>query len=94
MTGRRSSAPVGGRSGKRPASCASSLPAVPSSAERRLVDAFTVRDDSLQPKSVVATGDGLFFTQNMMYRHNVAVFDRSGTKVATIPDRVDLGCRP
>jgi YVTN family beta-propeller protein len=64
--------------------------AVSSSADRRLVDAFTVRDDALRPKSVVATGDGLLFAQNMMYRHNVTVFDRTGTKVATIPDRVDL----
>lgn len=61
-----------------------------SSADRRLVPAFTVVDRDLQPKSVVATGDGLFFAQNMMYRHNVAVFDSSGAKVATIPDRVDL----
>ena len=61
-----------------------------SSAHRRLVDTRSIFDNALQPKSVVATGDGLFFTQNMMYRHNVTVFDRSGAKVATIPDRVDL----
>ncbi len=61
-----------------------------SSAHRRLVDTRTISDPALQPKSVVATGNGLFFTQNMMYRHNVTVFDRSGAKVATIPDRVDL----
>lgn len=68
------------------------VPAAPtsSSADRRLVDAFTVNDSSLTPKSVVATGDGLFFAQNMMYRHNVSVFDRTGAKVATIPDTVDL----
>lgn len=65
-------------------------PALPSSATRRLSPAFTVSDPDLQPKSVVAAGGGLFFTQNMMYRHNVAVFDRNGAKVATIPDRVDL----
>jgi YVTN family beta-propeller protein len=61
-----------------------------SSADRRLVDSFTVTDDDLQPKSVVASGDGLFFAQNMMYRHNVSVFDRSGAKVASISDQVDL----
>ncbi len=60
------------------------------SSERRLVDAFIVQDADLQPKSIVASGDGLFFAQNMMYRHNVAVYDRSGNKVATIPDEVDL----
>lgn len=61
-----------------------------SSAERTLVDAFTVSDPDLQPKSIVASGDGLFFAQNMMYRHNVAVYDRSGRKVGVIPDEVDL----
>jgi YVTN family beta-propeller protein len=60
------------------------------SSERRLVDAFTVEDPDLQPKSIVASGDGLFFAQNMMYRHNVAIYDRAGNKVATIPDEVDL----
>ncbi len=58
------------------------------SSERTLVDAFTVQDDDLQPKSIVASGDGLFFAQNMMYRHNVAVYDRSGAKVGTIPDDI------
>jgi len=61
-----------------------------SSADRRLVPSFTVTDDDLSPKSVVASGDGIVVTQNMMYRHNVSVFDRTGAKVATIPDRVDL----
>ena len=49
-----------------------------------------VRDAQLQPKSVVYSGNGLFFAQNMMYRHNVSVFDRSGAKIATIPDTVNL----
>ena len=60
------------------------------SSERRLVDAFTVEDPDLQPKSIVSSGDGLFFAQNMMYRHNVSIYDRAGNKVATIPDEVDL----
>lgn len=60
------------------------------SAERTLVDAFTVSDADLQPKSIVASGDGLFFAQNMMYRHNVAIYDRAGNKVGVIPDEVDL----
>ena len=61
-----------------------------SSAERVLVDAFTVQDADLQPKSIVASGDGLFFAQNMMYRHNIAIYDRAGNKLAAIPDEVDL----
>jgi len=60
------------------------------SSERSLVDAFIVQDPDLQPKSIVASGEGLFFAQNMMYRHNVAIYDRAGNKVATIPDEVDL----
>jgi YVTN family beta-propeller protein len=60
------------------------------SSQRRLVDAFTVTGDELQPKSVVASSDGLFFAQNMMYRHNVSVYDRTGTQLAVIPDEIDL----
>lgn len=62
-----------------------------SAAERTLVEAFVVSDDDLQPKSIVASGTGLFVAQNMMYRHNVSVFDRTGAKVASIADEVDLG---
>lgn len=58
--------------------------------ERRMTEAFIVRDDDLQPKSVVASGTGLFVAQNMMYRHNVSVFDRAGTKIAEVDDTVDL----
>lgn len=61
------------------------------SSQRRLVDAFTVTGDELQPKSVVASSDGLFFAQNMMYRHNVSVYDRTGSQLAVIPDEIDLG---
>lgn len=45
---------------------------------------------AISPKSVVATGGGLVFAQNMMYTHTVTVYDRQGGLVATIPDRVDL----
>jgi hypothetical protein len=34
--------------------------------------------------------DGLVFAQNMMYRHNVLVFDQFGVVVAKIDDSVDL----
>ena len=44
----------------------------------------------ISPKSVVASGKGLFFAQNMMYRHTVTVYDRSFQLVATIPDTVVL----
>jgi YVTN family beta-propeller protein len=44
----------------------------------------------ISPKSVVASGTGLIFAQNMMYRHTVTVYNRRGTLVNTIPDAVDL----
>jgi YVTN family beta-propeller protein len=58
--------------------------------ERTLSVAFRVSNDNLQPKSIVHSGNGLFFAQNMMYRHNVSVFNREGKVVATIDDKVDL----
>jgi YVTN family beta-propeller protein len=61
-----------------------------SSSERRLTSAFTVTNTDLQPKSIVASGAGLFVAQNMMYRHNVLAFDRAGKLLAKIPDTVDL----
>ena len=45
---------------------------------------------AISPKSVVASGTGLFFAQNMMYRHTITVYDRQHQLVRTIPDRVDL----
>jgi YVTN family beta-propeller protein len=58
--------------------------------ERELVLVQKVANDDLQPKSIVHSGNGLFFAQNMMYRHNVSVFDRSGAPIAQIDDTVDL----
>ena len=45
---------------------------------------------SISPKSVVATQTGLFFAQNMMYRHTMTVYNRKGQLVKTISDRVTL----
>jgi YVTN family beta-propeller protein len=45
---------------------------------------------NISPKSVVASGRGLVFAQNMMYKHSVTVYDRNGELVKTIPDTVDL----
>jgi YVTN family beta-propeller protein len=42
----------------------------------------------LSPKSVVHSGNGLFFAQNMMYRHTVSVYDRSFRLVKQLPDTV------
>ena len=49
----------------------------------------TIRGD-LAPKSIGYSGAGLFFAQNMMYRHTVTVFDRDFRLLKTIPDRVEL----
>jgi YVTN family beta-propeller protein len=49
----------------------------------------TVTGD-ISPKSVVASGRGLVYAQNMMYRHSITVYDEAGDLVTTIPDSVDL----
>jgi DNA-binding beta-propeller fold protein YncE len=66
-----------------------SRPARPSAA-RRLRHLVTITGD-LSPKSVVASQRGLFFAQNMIYRHTISVYDRRFRLVRTIPDAVDLG---
>ena len=78
-----------------------SLPSSPSSAptlerqtrsrasEGRLVEVTRIRGD-ITPKSVTATGTGLVFAQNMMYRHTITVYDRTFDLVATISDKVRL----
>ena len=45
---------------------------------------------NIAPKSVVHSGQGLFFAQNMMYRHTVTVYNRKGKLVKTISDRIRL----
>lgn len=44
----------------------------------------------ISPKSVVANGKGLFFAQNMMYKHTITVYNRSFELVKTIPDNIKL----
>jgi YVTN family beta-propeller protein len=44
----------------------------------------------LSPKSVVHSGKGLFFAQNMMYNHTINVYDRQFNLVKTIPDQINL----
>jgi YVTN family beta-propeller protein len=56
-------------------------------AQRSLIEIETI-SGGLAAKSVVASGHGLFFAQNMMYRHTISVFDREHGLVATIPDEV------
>ncbi|UBF26956.1 YncE family protein [Kovacikia minuta CCNUW1] len=44
----------------------------------------------ISPKSVVYSGDDLFFAQNMMYSHTITVYDREYQLVKTISDGVKL----
>lgn len=44
----------------------------------------------ISPKSVVYSGNGLFFAQNMMYNHTITVYDREHNLIKVIPDEVDL----
>jgi len=43
----------------------------------------------ISPKSVVHNGHGVFFAQNMMYRHNVTVYNRSFQLLHKIEDKVN-----
>ena len=60
------------------------------SADQKALEPVATIGGHLSPKSVVASGTGLFFVQNMMYRHTVSVFDSDRQLRATLPDSVDL----
>lgn len=45
---------------------------------------------NIAPKSIVHSGKGLFFAQNMMYTHSVTVYDRNYQLVKTISDAIEL----
>ena len=62
---------------------------LPPAIDRPLSLATTITG-AISPKSVDATGTGLVFAQNMMYRHTMTVYDKTGALVKTIPDSVDL----
>jgi YVTN family beta-propeller protein len=64
------------------------LAPLPSS--RLRLQPYVVVHGAITPKSVVASGTGLFFAQNMIYTHTVTVYDRDGVLLKTIPDSVDL----
>jgi YVTN family beta-propeller protein len=60
----------------------------PSSPGMKLVK--TISSAKISPKSVVYSGNGLFFAQNMMYNHSITVYNRDYELVKVIPDAVDL----
>lgn len=67
---------------------ASPAPAVTSPDARMVL--INVITGHLDPKSVVASGTGLFFAQNMMYLHTINVYGRDLKLLKIIPDTVDL----
>lgn len=56
-------------------------------ADRVLTPTTAIHGD-IAPKSVVASGNGQFIAQNMMYRHTITVYDRTHELIRTIPDAV------
>lgn len=57
----------------------------------RLTLRDVIVDPSISPKSVVSSGTGYVFAQNMMYRHTMTVYDTRSLKlVKTIEDSVRL----
>ncbi len=45
---------------------------------------------AIRPKSVVHNNKGLFFAQNMMYRHSITVYKRDFSLVKTISDEISF----
>lgn len=58
----------------------------------RLSNLFLVKTitGKISPKSIVHNGNGLFFAQNMMYRHTVTVYNRDFELIKSIKDKVLL----
>ncbi len=62
----------------------------PASTKLRLTQHKVISSASIAPKSVVSTGTGFVFAQNMMYHHTMTVYDSAKLKlVKTIKDSVD-----
>jgi YVTN family beta-propeller protein len=49
-----------------------------------------IRSSKISPKSVVYSGRGRFFVQNMMYSHTITVYNQQYELIKTISDAVDL----
>jgi YVTN family beta-propeller protein len=76
----------------RPTTASTTTPTIPHDPAHDFVltRVATINGD-ISPKSVDATGTGLVFAQNMMYRHTMTVYSADTTTlVTTIPDSVDL----
>jgi YVTN family beta-propeller protein len=61
----------------------------PSSASLKLKEGKTIVSADISPKSVVSSGTGYVFAQNMMYKHTITVYDsRTARLVKTIQDEI------
>ena len=61
----------------------------PPSSKLKLHLRDTISSTEISPKSVVSTGTGYVFAQNMMYKHTITLYDSKTLKlVETIPDSV------
>src|SRR5436305_7191446 len=63
---------------------AAALPSAPSATTT--MSKVKVIGGAITPKSVVASGEGQVFAQNMMYSHTITVYDRDGKLQKTIGD--------
>src|SRR3954468_7393540 len=64
-------------------------PSGPPTPDRTMSLVRTISGD-ISPKSVVASGRGQVFAENMMYKHSITVYGSDGELQKTIPDTVDL----
>jgi YVTN family beta-propeller protein len=56
----------------------------------RMTLKHAIRSNKLSPKSVVYSGRGRFFVQNMMYNHTITVYNQQYELLKTISDAVKL----
>ena len=89
MTRRAAARRAGSGSGIRAGALLAVALLIPGPHTSAMVLIHTIRGD-ISPKSIGYSGAGLFFAQNMMYRHTVTVYDRDFRLLKTIPDRVEL----
>ena len=61
----------------------------PPSSSLKLKQGKTIVSSEISPKSVVSSGSGYVFAQNMMYKHTITVYDSKTAKlVKTIQDEI------
>ena len=62
----------------------------PPSSSLKLKQGKTIVSSAISPKSVVSSGTGYVFAQNMMYKHTITVYDAKTAKlVKTIQDEIN-----